>query len=80
MSVHRGDAHPKAGTPEYEALERHLADSLSTVSGETNKELRRNMAAHILRFMVKRNYWPLGTRVTVKKNFTVKCVFPGDGN
>ena len=78
MSVHRGDAHPKPGTTEYEALERHLEDYLSSVSGRTNKELRKNLAAQILRFMVKRNYWPLGTRVDVRKNFTAVCDFPED--
>jgi hypothetical protein len=74
--VHRGDQHPKPGTPEYAQLERELEFSLIGIDAPTKKALRERLAAHILRFMVRRNCWPVGTRVKVTRNYGCETVFP----
>lgn len=75
-TIHRGDKHPKPGTPEFMAVIQNLEDSLYAVSGETDKQRREAAARHILKWMVVRDYWPLGTRCKVLKDWTVETVFP----
>jgi len=66
--------HPYPGTPEHDALEAQLAFAI-----EDRGNTREAAEATIIRFMVGRGYWPLGTTIRVTKKFKTKVKFPGDG-
>jgi hypothetical protein len=66
------------GTAEFDRLQEELAFSMAHIEAPTTRELHQRLADHIRRFMVKRNCWPVGTRVKVRRGFKVETVFPDE--
>lgn len=58
---------PMPGTPECDRLQAELEFAIEDV-GDPHKA--------VLRFMIGRGYWPLGTKLKVKKGWKVKAKFP----
>lgn len=67
---------PPIGSPGHAQLEDELTFAISCADPDNSKEGREVAARAVLRFMVARGYWPLGTQCKVTKNFTVKTKFP----
>lgn len=67
---------PIPGTAAGDALQSEIEFMLLDVDHDTSKQGRDGMARPLLRFMVARGYWPLGTRCEVTKKFRVKTKFP----
>lgn len=61
---------PEPGTPAGEQMIAELAFALADVEGHEA------IAATILRFMLRRGYWPLGTKVTVGADLMPHAKFP----
>ena len=64
---------PKPGTPECNQLESELAFAIDDHVDETPEMAART----VLRFMIGRGFWPLGTRIVVGDNYDLSDVrFP----
>lgn len=70
--------HPEPGTSEFSQLRTELEFMLAEKGCEKGMDGRKETARHLLRFMVGRGYWPLGTQCRVTKKMKVKTVFPGE--
>lgn len=71
--------HPEPGTSEFDQLRKELEFMLAEKGCSKGKLGRKDTARQLLKFMVGRGYWPLGTKCRVTRKFKVKTVFPGEG-
>lgn len=65
---------PHPESPENEQLQREIE---FVISGAEDGG-REAIARAILRFMLRRGYWPLGTRVEVTRRFKCNVTLPGN--
>jgi hypothetical protein len=62
---------PMPETPEFEQMERELCFAIAN-EGDSITDAHRA----VLKFMIGRGYWPLGTRMTVTDEFKTEVTLP----
>lgn len=69
---------PSLRSEGHRQLENELAFAIENMDPDDSKEGRKAVSRLLLKIMVSRGYWPLGTSCRVTKSNKVKTVFPGE--